>query len=76
MDATAGMAKHSISIPAVISREVRERAGERGFSAYIAEALEQALRRDALAGVLADMEREHGPVDEAEVEQILSTMAP
>lgn len=31
-----------------------------------------ARRREALAEVLADMEAEHGPVDEAEVEAILA----
>ena len=36
--------------------------------------VERQLQRDALDELLADMEAEHGPVDEGEVEQIMGRL--
>ncbi len=70
MTAHAGVEKHSVTMPAETSEGVRSRVGARGFSAYIAGAVARQLERDALDDLLAEMEAEHGAVDEAEVSAI------
>ena len=67
--------KHSISMPAEISDEIRARVGARGFSSYVAKAAARQLERDALDEILARMEDEHGPVDEARVAAIMNLLA-
>lgn len=67
--------KHSVTIPADTSEGVRSRVGARGFSAYVAGAVARQLERDALDDVLAQMEVDHGPVDEAEVALIMERLA-
>lgn len=74
MSATAGTQKHSVTMPPEISEAIRERVGARGFSSYVALAVDHQLKRDALADVLADMEAEHGPVDEGEVDRLLAAL--
>ncbi|WP_163541733.1 CopG family transcriptional regulator [Occultella kanbiaonis] len=74
MAAPIGVEKHSITLPAGTSEAVRSRAGARGFSAYIAQAVARQLERDALDDLLAEMEAEHGPVDETEVAAILNRL--
>ncbi|MCL2464450.1 MAG: CopG family transcriptional regulator [Micrococcales bacterium] len=71
----AGVEKHSVTIPAPTSQGVRSRVGMRGFSAYVAAAVARQLERDALDDVLADMERQHGPVDEDEVSAIMRRLS-
>jgi hypothetical protein len=71
----AGVEKHSVSLPAATSAGVRARVGTRGFSAYVSGAVARQLERDALTDLLAEMETEHGPVDDAEVADILSRLA-
>lgn len=63
-----------MSIPATTSEGVRSRVSARGFSAYVAGAVARQLERDALDDILARMEVEHGPVDEDEVDAILSRL--
>lgn len=63
--------KHSITMPTSTSSGVRSRVGRRGFSAYVSSAVARQLERDALDDLLAQMETEHGPVDEAEVAAII-----
>jgi hypothetical protein len=63
--------KHSITLPEKTSSGVQERVGTRGFSAYIAEAVDRQLERDALADTLADMEAKNGPVSEEAVAAVL-----
>lgn len=75
MTASSGVEKHSVTMPTETSRGVRARVGSRGFSAYVAGAVQRQLERDALADLLDDMASEHGPVDEAEVAAILSRLA-
>lgn len=70
-----GVEKHSITMPSDTSAGVRARVGSRGFSSYVATAVARQLERDALDDVLASMEAEHGPVDEAEVEAILARLS-
>lgn len=74
MATPSGVEKHSVTMPAEISQGVRSRVGARGFSAYVAGAVARQLERDALADLLAQMETEHGPVDEAEVAAIMEQL--
>ncbi|MCL2455739.1 MAG: CopG family transcriptional regulator [Micrococcales bacterium] len=67
--------KHSVSMPAATSEDVRARVGSRGFSAYVSNAVARQLERDALDDVLARMEAEHGPVDDDEITAIMGRLA-
>lgn len=75
MVAASGIEKHSVTMPAETSEGVRARVGARGFSAYVAGAVARQLERDALADVLASMDADHGPVDEAEVASIMEQLS-
>jgi hypothetical protein len=75
MSIPSGVEKHSVSMPATTSASVRARVGARGFSAYVAQAVARQLERDSLADVLARIEAEHGPVDEHEVDAIMTRLA-
>jgi hypothetical protein len=74
MSTPSGVEKHSVTMPAETSEGVRSRVGSRGFSAYVAGAVARQLERDALDDILAQMEAEHGPVDEAEVAAIMDRL--
>lgn len=71
---TQPVEKHSVTMPADTSEGVRARVGARGFSGYVAAAVARQLERDALDDALAQMEAEHGAVDEAEVAAILDRL--
>lgn len=71
MTTQGGVEKHSVTMPAETSQQVRSRVGARGFSAYVAGAVARQLERDALDDLLAEMAAEHGPVDETEVAAIM-----
>lgn len=71
----AGVERHSISMPAAVSADVRARVGWRGFSFYVTAAVERQLQRDALDELLARMEAEHGAIDESQVERIMGRLA-
>lgn len=75
MTSHSGVEKRSVSMPAATVEEVQERVGARGFSAYVAGAVARQLERDALDDVLARLEAEHGPADEAQVAAILERLA-
>jgi hypothetical protein len=55
-------AKVSVSLRAGNIRAVRERAGARGFSAYVDAAVERQVERDLLEEALAANEAESGPI--------------
>lgn len=74
MTSSAGVEKHSVTMPSATSEGVRARVGSRGFSAYVAVAVARQLERDALDDVLARMADEHGPVDEDEVASIMTRL--
>lgn len=65
--AQPSLAKLSITIPQQAADAARERAGARGLSAYIAHAVEQQLRRDALLDWVDEIERRHGRIPDDEV---------
>jgi hypothetical protein len=75
MNSVANLAKHSVSMPAVTSREVQDRVGPRGFSSYVTAAVSRQLERDALDDILERMEQEHGSVDQAEVDAAMARLA-
>jgi hypothetical protein len=56
-------AKVSLSLEEELLAEAREAVGNRGLSGYVNGALRQRLQHDRLAGLLADLEQEHGPVE-------------
>ena len=61
-------------MPAETSQGVRSRVGARGFSGYVATAVARQLERDALDELIAQMEAEHGPVDEDQVAGIMQRL--
>lgn len=61
-------------MPAVTTEAVVARVGTEGFSAYVAEAVSRQLQRDALGDILAQMDTQHGPADEAEVAAIMERL--
>ncbi|WP_033222661.1 hypothetical protein [Kitasatospora phosalacinea] len=60
--------KYSVSLPEDLAESVRAHVGPGGFSAYVAEALEQHVAMDKLREVVADFETENEPLSRAEVE--------
>lgn len=54
--------KVSTTLDAASVAEVKARVGERGFSRFLNEALAMRLQRDRLEELLAEMEREAGPI--------------
>jgi hypothetical protein len=69
------LTKRSVSMPAETLAAVRARVGPRGFSAYVARAVDRQLRRDALDEAISRMEAAHGEADEAEVAAIMARLA-
>jgi hypothetical protein len=63
--------KISISMPVETIELLKDRAGPRGVSAYVADAVRHRLQMDGLAELVAEMEAKHGPADEAEVQHII-----
>ncbi|WP_280460555.1 hypothetical protein [Nocardia carnea] len=58
----------SVSMPTDLLTAVRERAGQRNVSAYIAEAVRHQLEMDGLAEIVAEYESTHEQLTEAEIE--------
>ncbi|MTD54227.1 hypothetical protein [Amycolatopsis pithecellobii] len=54
--------KVSVSLRASNVRAVRERVGQRGFSAYVDAAVERQVERDLLVEALAANEARAGPI--------------
>ena len=55
-------AKVSVTLPSPLVERIKQKVGSRGVSRYVAHALEQEERREALRGWLADQDRQHGAV--------------
>jgi hypothetical protein len=55
-----------------ISRDETGRAtiAGRGLSSYVNHALRQQLQHDRLAGLLAELEKEHRPIDTQVMEEV------
>jgi hypothetical protein len=50
--------------------EAREAVGARGLSGYVNRALRHQLQRDRIAGLLAELERETGPIEPQLMEEV------
>jgi hypothetical protein len=62
-------AKLSVSVPVELAKAVRKRVGERGFSSFVARALEHELEREQLGEYLRELDAALGPVPEKAVAQ-------
>lgn len=59
--------KLSISMPHKLAVAARKRAGRRGLSSFVAQAVARELEREALGQFLDELDHELGPVPEAEL---------
>ena len=75
MSAVLEYEKKSVSMPRSVIADVQARVGSREFSAYVTDAVQRQLQRDALDDLIARMEAKHGPVDEAEVAAITARLS-
>lgn len=64
----ASSKKYSISLPEDLAETVRAHVGPGGFSAYVAEALEQRIAMDKLREIVADFETDNDELTREEVE--------
>ncbi|MFD7645794.1 hypothetical protein ACFV4P_34705 [Kitasatospora sp. NPDC059795] len=64
----SGSKKYSISLPENLAETVRAHVGPGGFSAYVAEALEQRVAMDKLREIVADFETDNDELTRAEIE--------
>jgi hypothetical protein len=62
--------KVSLTLEEELLAEAREAVGTRGLSSYVNRALRQQLQHDRLAGLLTELEREHGPVEPRVFEEV------
>jgi Arc/MetJ-type ribon-helix-helix transcriptional regulator len=60
--------KYSVSLPEALAEAVRSHVGSGGFSAYVAEALEQKVAMDKLRELVTDFETDNDEVSRASVE--------
>ena len=64
----SGSRRYSVSLPEDLAESVRTRVGRGGFSAYVAEALEQRVAMDKLREIVADFETENAPLSREEID--------
>ncbi|MEM8993829.1 MAG: CopG family transcriptional regulator [Acidobacteriota bacterium] len=62
--------KVSLTLDETLLASARRRAGGRGLSGYVNEALRLKLQRDRLSGLLQELEEEHGAVDPEVVDEV------
>lgn len=62
--------KVSLTLEEAILAEAREAAGSRGLSSYVNRALRHQLQHDRLAGLLAELEQEAGPIEPGVMEEV------
>jgi hypothetical protein len=63
-------AKVSVSLPSPLVERIKQKVGARGVSRYVAHALEQEERREALRGWLADQDGQHGPIPDDVMKEV------
>ena len=69
-----GMKKLSVTVEEDLVDELRERAGDRGISAFVNQAVRHELQLARLGELLVDLENELGPPDEAMVVEALASL--
>ena len=62
--------KVSLSLDEELIQAARAKAGRRGLSGYVNDALLRQVQRDRLTAFLDDVEREVGPIDEIVMEEV------
>lgn len=60
-------AKLSVSVPSELAAAVRRRVGARGLSGFVARAMAHELEREQLGTLLAELDRDLGPVSKTEL---------
>jgi len=63
-------AKISVTLPAGLLDRIRQRVGTRGLSSYVAHALEEEERREALQAWLTSQDAEFGPVPDEVIAEV------
>ncbi len=66
----AEYAKVSVTLPAGLLDRIRQRVGTRGLSSYVAHALEEEERREALQAWLTSQDAEFGPVPDEVIAEV------
>jgi Arc/MetJ family transcription regulator len=62
--------KVSLTLDERLLAEARDAVGSRGLSRYVNRALRHQLQQDRLGELLADLEREHGEIDPAIMDEV------
>jgi hypothetical protein len=62
--------KVSLSLEEELLAEAREVVGARRLSSYVNRALRNQLQHDRIAGLLTELEQEHGPIDPQVMEEV------
>ena len=62
--------KVSLTLEEALLAEARDVVGARGLSSYVNRALRHQLQHDRLAGLLAELEREKGPIAPEVMEEV------
>ena len=62
--------KVSISLEKTLLAEARQVAGSRALSRYLNRALRNQLQHDRIVGLLAELELEHGPIEETVIAEV------
>ena len=62
--------KVSLTLEEELLAEARDVVGARGLSSYVNRALRHQLQHDRLAGLLAELEQEKGPVEPEMMEEV------
>jgi hypothetical protein len=68
------MTKLSVTVEEDLVDELRERAGDRGISAFVNQAVRHELQLARLGELLADLENDLGPPDESMVVEALASL--
>jgi Arc/MetJ-type ribon-helix-helix transcriptional regulator len=59
--------KYTVTLPEELAEEIRSEVGPGAFSAYVTKAIERQRAHDRLGELVADLEKEHGPVTDEEL---------
>lgn len=62
--------KVSLTLEEELLAEAREVVGARGLSSYVNRALRHQLQHDRLAGLLAELEQEKGPIELEVIQEV------
>ena len=62
--------KVSLTLETELLAEARDVVGARGLSSYVNQALRHQLQHDRLAGLLAELEQEKGPIEPEVMEEV------